>query len=156
MWAEVSVEVDSEGDSDTMRYRETFVKTARSFGEFIPLLIGVLLLVSLLISAMRMKLFELNIFTGNVFIDSFIGAVFGSFATGNPITSYIIGGEFLRNGIPLVVVTSFLVAWVTVGMVQLPAESIMLGRRFAITRNLVSFLLSIAVAVAVVLTLGLV
>lgn len=79
-------------------------------------------------------------------VDMFLGSGFGSVLAGNPLTSYILGGAMLEEGVSLVAVTSFLVAWVTVGLVQLPAEAIMLGRRFAVWRNVLSFAFSIVVA----------
>jgi len=51
-------------------------------------------------------------------------------------------------------VTAFLLTWITVGIVQLPAESLMLGRNFTIARNLMSFLTAIIVAVFTVFTLS--
>jgi hypothetical protein len=41
-------------------------------------------------------------------------------------------------------------AWVTVGLAQLPAEISALGSRFALVRNAISFALSIAIAFATV------
>lgn len=60
-------------------------------------------------------------------------------------------GEVLKQGVSLFAVTAFLVARVTVGLVQLFAEAGILGKRFAITRNLLSLLLSVFVAVIVAL-----
>ena len=67
----------------------------------------------------------------------------------------IIGGELLAQGVSLVAVTAFLIAWVTVGVVQLPAESILLGRRFALLRNIISFVFSVIVAIITVFLVGL-
>jgi len=94
--------------------------------------------------------FYKNLFTGNVLIDSLLGDFIGSVMLGNPITAYVLGSEFLSNGISLVAVTAFMVAWVTVGLVQLPAESALLGRRFAIVRNVSAFLFALIVAAATV------
>ena len=80
----------------------------------------------------------------------------GSISAGNPITSYIFGGELLDQGINLLAVTAFLVAWVTVGLVQLPAESFLLGKRFAILRNAISFIFSIFVAIITAFLVGLI
>jgi uncharacterized membrane protein YraQ (UPF0718 family) len=95
-----------------------------------------------------------SIFTNNELLDPLMGAVAGSIAGGNPITSYILGGELRQQGVSMLAVTAFLVAWVTVGIIQLPAEALMLGRRFAIMRNGVSFVLSIAIAVLTIFILG--
>lgn len=135
------------------RLRQCLVKTAREFCSMIPIMLCILLLISL-VSALAPEGFHSYFFTGNVLLDSIAGAAAGSIAVGNPIMSYIIGGELLAMGISLVAVTAFILAWVTVGVVQFPAESMILGRRFAIRRNLVSFLSSIAIACLVVLTMG--
>lgn len=138
---------------DSKEVRESGVKVWNNFKTVMPVLIGVLLLVALFIKAAPKDIFT-GLFTGNAFIDPFVGAVFGSILAGNPINSYIIGGELLRNGVSLFAVTAFIVAWVTVGVVQFPAESLMLGKKFAAARNLTSFVLSVVVAVLTVFTLG--
>jgi len=92
-------------------------------------------------------------FAGELFRDTLLGSVMGSILTGNPITSYIIGGELLKSGISLFAVTAFIVAWVTVGVVQLPAEAAILGKRFALARNGLSFLSAVLVSIATVLTI---
>ena len=121
----------------------------------LPIIVGAVLLVSLANAIIPKDCFD--IFFGiNPVLDSIIGAAIGSIMAGNPITSYIVGGELLKTGVGLVAVTAFLVAWVTVGLVQLPAESIMLGKRFAIVRNIVSFIFSIIVAIITVWVVNLI
>jgi len=138
----------------SLKIKRSLVKTIRSFKVSIPILLGVLLLISLITTATP-KDFYAKIFTGNYIIDSLVGAIFGSVAAGNPMTSYIIGGELLKEGVSLIAVTAFILAWVTVGMVQLPAEIVMLGKRFSLTRNLISFVSAIIIAVLTVLTMEL-
>ena len=99
------------------------------------------------------KDFYRNVFTGNIILDPILGSIFGSIAAGNPVTSYVIGGELLEQGVSLLAVTGFIIAWVTVGIVQLPAEAYLLGTRFAVFRNLISFVFSILIAILMVLTL---
>lgn len=139
---------------DSKNTRQALIKTGRSFKMTIPIMIGVLLLISLLITVIPPE-FYIGFFTGNVITDSFIGALFGSIAAGNPINSYIISGELMVYEISMFAITAFIVAWVTVGAIQLPAEGLMLGKRFALTRNAVSFVLSIVVAILTVITVGL-
>jgi len=96
------------------------------------------------------------VFTGDEIFDPLIGAVIGSVAAGNPITSYIVGGELIDQGVSLLAVTAFIAAWVTVGLAQLPAEGMILGKRFALTRNGVSFLSAVIVAILTSITLELI
>ncbi len=121
----------------------------------IPILTGVLLLIGLFNSPIPRN-FLVGLFSGVRFLDPLIGSLFGSVATGNPLTSYIIGGELLSSGIGLAAVVAFVLSWVTVGVVQLPAESLMLGRRFALVRNSVSFVMAILIALLTVITLELI
>jgi hypothetical protein len=117
-------------------------------------MLGMLLLTSLLLAWLpRTRLQEL--FGRHDLLDVLLGAVLGSVAVGHPLAGYLLGGELLRGGISLIAVTALLSAWVTVGVAQLPAEALMLGRRFALTRNLLSFLSAIAVAYLTVGLLGL-
>ncbi len=95
-------------------------------------------------------------FGGNNLLDALIGTTFGSIAAGHPLTSYVLGGELLANGISLVAVTALLVSWVTVGSVQFPAEALMLGRRFALYRNLLCYVFSILIAILTIATLRLI
>lgn len=134
--------------------KKAMIKAVRSMYKSLPVLFGILLLISLA-NVIIPKTVYSSVFGGNPFFDPFIGSFFGSILAGNPITSYIIGGELLEQGISLLAVTSFLVAWVTVGFVQLPAESVILGKRFAIVRNITSFLLAIVVAAITVSIWGL-
>ena len=114
----------------------------------LPVMLGVVILVSISKIFIPSTVYS-SIFQNN-FVDSLIGSSLGSVLAGNPITSYIIGGELLNNGISLIAVTAFMVSWVTVGLIQLPAESVMLGKKFAIYRNISSFVLSIFVAILTV------
>lgn len=129
--------------------------TLRNFKQILPVILGVIMLVSLSISLVP-KSFYASIFTGNKVVDPLLGAVIGSISSGNPIISYILGGELLGQGVNLLAVTAFILSWVTVGIIQLPAEALMLGKKFAVTRNVFSFISSLIVAFLTVFTLSLI
>lgn len=134
--------------------KKSATKTLNSFRQTLPILIGVLLLISLAITVVPKNLY-IRVFTGHPIIDLFSGAISGSIAAGNPLNSYIIGGELLNHGISLIAVTAFILTWTTVGLIQLPAESLMLGKKFAVTRNVISFVTALIIASLTVFTLGL-
>ncbi|OQX52366.1 MAG: hypothetical protein B5M53_08730 [Candidatus Cloacimonas sp. 4484_209] len=127
-------------------------KTFALFIEILPFFLSILLLISLYVTLIP-KGFYNRFFTTNSIIDSFIGALIGSISTGHPVTSYIIGGELLKAGIGLVAVIAFILSWVTVGIIQLPAECYFLGKRFGIIRNSLSFLFAIIISILMLLTL---
>lgn len=129
-------------------------KTASMFVGMLPILVGVVLLTGLILEVLPADRVA-GWFGRNDMLDALIGATFGSVAAGHPLTSYVLGGELLANGISLVAVTALLVSWVTVGSIQFPAEALMLGRRFALYRNLLCFGFSVLIAVLTVATLRL-
>jgi len=133
--------------------KESFLKAGRMFWNVFPLILGTVLFISLILTLIP-KSFYLMIFQKNIILDPFIGSFVGSVSAGNPLVSYIIGGELLKQEVSLIAVTAFIVAWVTVGFIQLPAESMILGKRFALYRNLLSFIFAIIVALITVAILG--
>lgn len=135
------------------KLKNSAIKSAKSLYNSLPVLAGVVLLVGLA-NALISKSAYGKVFTGDMISDSVIGSALGSVLAGNPVTSYVLGGELLIQGIGLVAVTAFLVSWVTVGIVQLPAESLLLGKRFSIMRNITSFMFSIIVAIITVFLVG--
>jgi len=75
------------------------------------ILFGVILLIGL-VDVLIPKTAYAKIFTSNMFMNSIIGAGLGSILAGNPITSYILGGELLTQGISLMAITAFIaVKW---------------------------------------------
>lgn len=135
--------------------KKALFATLRNFKQILPIILGVIMLVSLFLVLIPSS-FYVGIFTGNTILDPIMGAGIGSISSGNPIISYILGGELLSQGVSLIAVIAFILSWVTVGIIQLPAESMMLGRKFAITRNIVSFISSIIIAILAVVTLSLI
>lgn len=138
---------------NSKRLKSANNKAIKGITAMLPLILGVILLVSCLNVIIPKKFYE-SFFTGNPFFDAIKGATLGSFLTGNPITGYILGSDFLESGVDLVAVTAFLVSWVTVGLVQLPAETLALGKSFALYRNIVAFVMAILVAIITNLVLN--
>ncbi len=135
--------------------KQAIAKAAKGLWKSFPLILGTILLVSLLSTSIPPS-FYTKVFSQNIIADSFIGSAIGSISAGSPTISYIFGGELLKQGISLIAVTAFLVAWVTVGIIQLPAESILLGKKFALIRNLSAFIFAIIVAIITVSILNLI
>ena len=133
------------------RLKKSAKKTLNTINQSIPLLLGVISAISLLNAAVPEGAYS-KIFSGNIFLDPLLGGIIGSVAAGNPITSYVVGGELLSEGVSLIAVTAFLLTWVTVGLIHLPAEIDLLGKKFALARNLICFIVSVPVAVLVVIT----
>ena len=137
------------------RVKGSLNKALRTFINILPIILGMLLLTSWAMTLIQDKV-SITLFTGHDALDAFLGAAIGSIAAGHPVASYVLGGELLATGVSLFAVTALIVSWVTVGIVQLPAEALLLGKRFAIYRNLVCFVSAVVVAFLVAFTLQLI
>ncbi|HBO16421.1 MAG TPA: hypothetical protein DD451_00225 [Candidatus Moranbacteria bacterium] len=131
--------------------KKAFQKTLETLKISLPIIIGILMLISI-INPLFEKYYP-KIFTGNYFIDPLIGAVAGSISFGIPIASYVTGGELLKEGVSLLAVTAFILAWSTVGVMFMPLEISNLGKKFAIWRNSLNFISSIIIAILTIITL---
>ena len=129
-------------------------KTLSMFAGILPIVAGVVLLSGLLVQFLPAEA-ATRLFGNSDILDAVIGATVGGISAGHPLTSYLLGGELLADGVSLVAVTALIISWVTVGSVQFPAEALMLGRRFALYRNLICYLFAILIALLTVATLHL-
>jgi len=132
----------------------SFFVTVKQFFSLLPMMIAVVLLIGLFTAFVSGEALA-SIFSGNDWLDTLWGACFGSILAGNPISSYIIGGELMEQGISMFAITALIVSWVTVGLVQLPAEITALGRKYALLRNFICFVFAIPVAMLTVFLLNL-
>ena len=127
--------------------------SALQFTSILPILIGVVLCIGLFNAFVSEEVLA-SIFSGNMVLDTLWGACFGSILAGNPINSYVIGAALLNNGVSLFAVTALIITWVTVGLIQLPAEIASLGLKFALIRNVLCIILAIPVAILTVVLLN--
>jgi hypothetical protein len=132
--------------------KDSLRKTIKTFFNVLPIIVGMLLLTSLLVTVFPEQI-SAGLFGNGDILDTLLGASIGSIAAGHPLASYLLGGELLGGGVSLIAVTALVVTWVTVGIVQLPAESLLLGARFAVYRNIISFIAAIGIAFLTVYTL---
>lgn len=126
-------------------FLKVFQKSTLSFVAVMPLLLGVIGLVGLFQTLVTPQMLA-SLFRGEPLADTLIGTLSGAISSGNPIVSYLIGGELLQQGISLYAVTAFLLSWVTLGLIHLPAEVEVFGGRFTLYRNLLAFLFTVLIA----------
>ncbi|WP_228711642.1 permease [Arcobacter arenosus] len=119
----------------------------------LPILFAIILLLGLFDTYITNEIL-ISLFTSNYFFDTVIGTSMGAVLTGNPMISYILGGELTTAGVSLFAVTAFILSWVSLGIVQLPAEVEIFGLRFTFLRTLLTFIFIILISFSTVLTLN--
>jgi uncharacterized membrane protein YraQ (UPF0718 family) len=127
------------------------VKAARMFLGILPMLVGILAAVSLLLAAVPTSLLERALGGGVV---SFVAALFvGSITLMPGFIAYPLAGVLRDNGASVGVLAAFITTLMMVGIVTLPLEMRMFGRRFALLRNGLAFAGAVVVAVVMALVL---
>jgi len=116
-----------------------------------PMILGVLGLSAILLTFVTPEQVK-TVFTGNPVTDTLYGTLLGGVMMGNAMISYILGGELLKMGISLYAVTAFLLAWVSIGYVQIPMEISFFGKRFTIIRNVMAIVFTLIISILIVLT----
>jgi predicted Fe-Mo cluster-binding NifX family protein len=124
-------------------------KGGRQFYALLPRLVGVILVLGLVRGFVSEEVL-FSLFPGRVILDSLWGAVLGSVLAGNAVNSYVIAKGLLGAGVGLSAVTALMLAWVGVGVIQLPAESAAMGMRFAVVRNVVGFVMAVVLSFTVI------
>ncbi|QKE27528.1 putative permease [Arcobacter acticola] len=133
--------------------KDAFNKSLKGFLSMLPMLLAILLLLGIF-DVYITKDILLSFFISNNFIDTITGTLLGGVLTGNPMISYILGGELTDAGVSLYAVTAFILSWVTIGLVQLPAEVEIFGLRFTFYRTLFTFITTILVSLCTVSTVN--
>ena len=131
--------------------KEAFNKSLKGFLSMLPMLMAILLLLGIF-DVYITKDILFSFFISNNFIDTITGTLLGGVLTGNPMISYILGGELTDAGVSLYAVTAFILSWVTIGLVQLPAEVEIFGLRFTFYRTIFTFITTVLVSLSTVLT----
>ncbi len=142
-------ELQSEKSASQNQWNEAISMGFRQLYSFLPMLVGVILLLGLFQGFISQQTL-LSLFSGSALQDSFWGACMGSILAGNPVNSYVIGKSLLNIGVGLSGVTALMLAWVNVGLIQLPVEARALGIRFALIRNIAGFVMAILMSFVVV------
>ncbi|NOR10304.1 MAG: permease [Desulfovibrionaceae bacterium] len=133
-------------------FQQVLKKSSFSFLAMTPMLIGVIGLVGLLQVLVSPRMLS-SLFRGNAIVDTLIGTLAGAVASGNPVVSYLLGGELLEQGISLYAVSAFILSWVTLGFVHLPVETEVLGFRFTLYRNILAFVVTMIIAALTPITI---
>ncbi len=129
------------------QFQKHLKKAGRGMISMTPMIVGIVGLVGLFKGFVTQEMLA-SLFTGNPITDTLVGTAAGMVAVGQAMISYILGGELLDQGVSFYAVAAFVLAWVTLGVVQLPAEIEVFGGRFVLVRNILAFVSTILVATA--------
>lgn len=93
-----------------------------------------------------------TLFGYSAFSDIIVGTFAGAVSSGNGAISYVIAEGLQSQGVSVYALSTFILAWVTLGFVQLPAEVSVFGLKFTSYRNILTLLSTIIVSYLAVIT----
>jgi uncharacterized membrane protein YraQ (UPF0718 family) len=133
--------------------KKAIKKSILSLLSVIPMIIAVIGLVGLMQTYITPDKFSF-LFGKNAFLDTLSGTLIGAISVGHGMISYVVAEGFLQQGISHYGAAAFILAWVTLGFIQLPAEASVFGIRFTVYRNILTLVSTILVAYFTVITVG--
>jgi len=136
-----------------IKLRTALKQTLKTLLMISPMLLAIIGLIGVFKAFITPEMLH-TLFNGSMLHDMLVGVGLGGVSVGQPFLSYIIGGELLDEGASFYGVTAFILAFVTLGVVQLPMEFSIFGLRFTLIRNLLSLLFAFLLSWAIAFTLG--
>ena len=134
--------------------KKAFINSTKSFISIIPMMVAIVALVAIFQTYVTPKAIS-SFFGYSDISDIFLGTFIGAIANGHGSISFIIAEGLKEQNVSLYALSTFTLAWVSLGFVQLPAEVGVFGIKFTIIRNILAFCSTILIAYLTILTIGL-
>jgi len=131
--------------ADRKKTRLSLLKGLRMFWDVLPLLLGVLALVSLVLTAVSPDMLQ-QVLSGPGPLPFFAALGIGSVALMPGFIAYPLAGLFRQNGASTLVLAAFITSLMMVGVITLPVEARFFGWRVSLLRNGLALAGSILVA----------
>ena len=107
---------------ETPTLKKAFTKALMSFISITPMLIAVMGLVGLMQIYVTPDILSTFFGYGSL-VDTLVGTLAGAISMGQAVISYVVAEGLMEQGVSLYALSAFILAWVTLGFVQLPAEA---------------------------------
>ena len=139
--------------ADRRKTRVSLIKGLRMFWNILPLLLGVLALVSLVMASVSPEIFE-SVLAGEGLVPFFTATGVGSIALMPGFIAYPLAGVLREHGASTSVLAAFITSLMMVGVLTLPIEARFFGWKVSLLRNGLALVgaLVVAASMAWVLT----
>lgn len=129
--------------------KKTFTSMKKSkvmMGNMLTSIISIIALIGLVLAIIPPETIEKVLGSSNVLASTLIAAVIGSVTLIPAFVAFPLVGSLVRAGASIVPGVAFLTTLTMVGIVTFPLEAKEFGRKFALTRNILSFGFAIIIA----------
>lgn len=136
----VSVTKDKNKTFDSIKMSSGLMKSM--IGE----IIGILFLIGLILTFIPPEKIKQYLGGSNILISTFVSAILGSITLIPAFVAFPLVGSIVKAGANIVPIVAFLTTLTMVGFVTFPLEKKEFGVKFALTRNILSFVFAIIIA----------
>lgn len=109
-------------------------------------IIGILFLIGLILTFIPPEAIKSVLGKSNLFVSTIISALAGSVTLIPAFVAFPLVGSFVNVGASIVPAVAFLTTLTMVGVVTFPLEKQEFGLKFAVTRNVLSFIFAVLIA----------
>ena len=122
-------------------------KTKKMMGNMIGEIIGIIFIIGLVLTLVPPESIKTVLGSSNAGIATVIAALVGSITLIPAFVAFPLVGSFVDVGASIIPAVAFLTTLTMVGVVTFPLEKKEFGTKFALTRNLLSFVSAIVIAI---------
>jgi len=132
--------------------KKSFFQATKSFISITPMILAVVGLVALFQTYVTPTMLS-NLFGFSPFTDTFVGTFIGAISSGNGALSFVVADGLEEQGVSLYAISAFILAWITLSFVQIPAEVSVFGVTFTTYRNILAIFSTILISYLTVITI---
>ena len=111
-----------------------------------PAFLGLIIVISFILYIVPEEVISKFLGNDNKFISVLLASFIGSITLLPGPIAYPLGGVLLNEGVPYMVVSAFTTTLMMVGVLTVPIEKEYFGTKITVVRNIISFLIALAVA----------
>ena len=138
---------------DAEKGRQGLLIARQTLWRMAPLLLSIFALIGLFQEFVPTEMIHTWLGADNRLLSLLNGGLIGAIAIGPPVAAFPIAGSFIETGAWPPAAAAFIVSWVSVGVVTLPVEAHVFGWRFALWRNLITFVAALLIGLLIGLLL---
>ena len=134
---------------DRGKTKLALIKAWKSFENILPQLLSILVIIGLVLAILSPQTISLLMGTGTGIWGVLVASVLGSITLIPGFVAFPLAAALLNNGAGYMQIAAFVSTLMMVGIVTLPLEMTVLGKRAAVIRNVSAFVFSLIVAVVI-------
>lgn len=117
----------------------------KSFAKMLPMMLGIIGLIGIMLTALSPETIK-QVFSNTSWWSTGVAAIIGSITLIPAFVAFPLAASLIREGAGVMPIAAFVTTLTMVGIVTLPMEINLIGRRYTFWRNALSFIAAIIIA----------